>query len=147
MTTSALPVLCRRRGGVNRSNARRAAKTLAMTSRQVKADELPDIVRACILCIVSGQMEPSVASAVATLARTSLQLSHDLEVEPAHRRSGASSRCHAGERAKDRVNDDSDQRAEDSVSQTSWDSTVSMMRVCGLPTNAGDACDEPQISR
>jgi hypothetical protein len=70
-----------RRGGANRSNARRAAKTLAMTGRQIRADELPEIVKACILRVIAGTMEPGQASAVASLARTSLQLSHDLELE------------------------------------------------------------------
>lgn len=70
-----------RRGGENRSNARRAAKMLATTGRQVRADELPDIVRACILRVVAGTMEPGQASAIAQLARTSLQLQHDMELE------------------------------------------------------------------
>lgn len=71
----------RRKGGENRSNARRAAKMLATTGRQIKTDELPDIVRSCILKVVDGTMEPGQASAIAQLARTSLQLQHDMELE------------------------------------------------------------------
>lgn len=70
-----------RRGGANRSNARRAAKQLAAAGRQLRPDELADVVRACILEVYAGTMEPGQASAIAQLARTSLQVQHDLEVE------------------------------------------------------------------
>lgn len=71
----------RRRGGENRSNARRAAKTLALEGRQLRSEDLPDVLRACVLRVVNGEMEPGQASAVAALARTTLQVAHDLELE------------------------------------------------------------------
>lgn len=70
-----------RRGGKNRSAARRAAKVWASAGKQIRPHELPDLLRGCILRVASGQMEPAQASAIASLAKTSLQLSHDLELE------------------------------------------------------------------
>jgi uncharacterized small protein (DUF1192 family) len=70
-----------RRGGENRSGARRAAKQWAAAGRQIRAEELPHMLKACILRVASGQMEPAQASAIAGLAKASVQLSHDLELE------------------------------------------------------------------
>ncbi len=70
-----------RRGGENRSAARRAAKQWAAAGRQIRPEELPHMLKACILRVASGQMEPAQASAIAGLAKASVQLSHDLELE------------------------------------------------------------------
>jgi hypothetical protein len=42
---------------------------------------LPAILRACLLDVRLGKIEPSVASAIAALAKASVALSHDLELE------------------------------------------------------------------
>jgi hypothetical protein len=39
------------------------------------------MLKACILRVASGQMEPAQASAIAGLAKASVQLSQDLELE------------------------------------------------------------------
>ncbi len=70
-----------RRGGENRSAARRAAKLWAATGNAVNQDDLPAMLRAAILDVRVGKIEPSVASAIATLAKTSVSLAHDLELE------------------------------------------------------------------
>lgn len=70
-----------RRGGENRSAARRAAKAWASAGRAIRPHELPDLLRGCMLRVATGAMEPSAASAIAGLAKASLQVSHDLELE------------------------------------------------------------------
>lgn len=70
-----------RRGGESRSAARRAARSWAMTGEQIRQEDLPAILRACVLDVRLGKIEPSVASAIATLAKTSVQLRADLEME------------------------------------------------------------------
>ena len=70
-----------RRGGEARSAARRAARAWAMTGEQIKQGDLPAILRACLLDVRLGKIEPSVASAIATLAKTSVQLTADIELE------------------------------------------------------------------
>ncbi len=52
-----------------------------MNGDQIRQDDLPSILRATILDVRAGKIEPSVASAIATLAKTSVALSHDLELE------------------------------------------------------------------
>jgi hypothetical protein len=70
-----------RRGGEQRSNARRAAKQWATIGEQLSAADLPAILRACMFSVKSGTLEPSQAGAIATLARTSVQLTGELELE------------------------------------------------------------------
>lgn len=70
-----------KRGGENRSAARRAAKAWAAAGKQIRPQELPDLLRGCILKVATGELEPAQASAIAALAKTSLQLSHDIEHE------------------------------------------------------------------
>jgi hypothetical protein len=52
-----------------------------MNGDQIRQDDLPSILRATILDVRAGKIEPSVASAIATLAKTSVSLAHDLEHE------------------------------------------------------------------
>ncbi len=52
-----------------------------MTGEQVRQEDLPAILRACLLDVRLGKIEPSVAGAIATLARTSVQLTTELELE------------------------------------------------------------------
>jgi hypothetical protein len=70
-----------RRGGEHRSAYRRAARQWADKGRQIRDEDLPAILRACLFDVRAGRMEPSVASAIATLAKTALQLSADLDLE------------------------------------------------------------------
>ncbi len=70
-----------RRGGEAKANARRAAKLWASIGNAVNQDDLPAMLRACLISVRDGTMEPAQASAIAGLAKTSLQLSHDLELE------------------------------------------------------------------
>ena len=70
-----------RRGGTNRSAARRAAKAWAAAGKQIRPQELPDLLRGCILRVATGQMEPAQASAIANLAKTSVQPTAELELE------------------------------------------------------------------
>lgn len=70
-----------RRGGESRSAARRAARAWAMTGEQIRQEDLPAILRACLLDVRLGKIEPSVATAIATLAKTSLQVASELEME------------------------------------------------------------------
>ncbi len=70
-----------RKGGEARSAARRAARAWASTGEQIEPRDLPAILRACLLDVRLGKIEPSVASAIAALAKASVALSHDLELE------------------------------------------------------------------
>lgn len=70
-----------RRGGESRSAARRAAKIRAMTGQQIRQDDLPAILRATMLDVRTGRLEPSVATAIAGLARVSVSLTTELELE------------------------------------------------------------------
>ena len=70
-----------RRGGESRSATRRAARAWAMTGEQIRQDDLPAILRACLLDVRLGKIEPGVAGAIANLARVSVQLTADLELD------------------------------------------------------------------
>lgn len=70
-----------RRGGAARANARRAARQWAAIGEQVRAEDLPAMLRAAMLSVKAGTLEPGQANAIAALAKTSLQLTHDLDLE------------------------------------------------------------------
>ncbi len=70
-----------RRGGEAKANARRAARAWAATGEQVRQEDLPAILRACLLDVRLGKIEPAVAGAIATLAKASVSLSAELELE------------------------------------------------------------------
>lgn len=70
-----------RRGGVNRAEARRAAKTWAAAGEVISPDDLPAMLRAAMVAVRDGAMEPSQAQAIAALAKASVSLAHDLELE------------------------------------------------------------------
>lgn len=70
-----------RRGGAARANARRAAKQWAAIGEQMDAESLPAILRACMLSVKAGTLEPSQASAIANLAKTSVSITNELELE------------------------------------------------------------------
>jgi hypothetical protein len=70
-----------RRGGEARSNARRAAKQWAAIGEQLTPADLPAILRACVFSVKSGAMEPAQASAIANLAKTSVSITNEIELE------------------------------------------------------------------
>lgn len=70
-----------RKGGESRANAKRVARQWAAIGDQMTAEDLPAILRACMISVKAGTLEPSQASAIAQLAKTSVSLSHDLELE------------------------------------------------------------------
>jgi hypothetical protein len=69
-----------RRGGQNRSAYRRAARQWAAAGQEVEETDLPALIRATIIDVRQGKVEPSVASAIAMLAKTAVQLTSDLEL-------------------------------------------------------------------
>ena len=71
----------RRLGGRNKSNLARAAKTWAATGREIEAEDLPAILRAMIIDVRMGSIEPSVASAIATLAKASVSITTEIDLE------------------------------------------------------------------
>lgn len=70
-----------RRGGEARANARRAARQWAAIGEAMRPEDLPAMLRAAMLSVKAGTLEPGQAQAIAALARTSLQLTNDLDVD------------------------------------------------------------------
>lgn len=70
-----------RRGGKNKSNVARAARQWAAIGREIPDDDLPAMLKAAIIDVKAGRIEPSVASAIANLAKTAVSLRGDLELE------------------------------------------------------------------
>jgi hypothetical protein len=70
-----------RRGGEARSNARRAARQWAAIGEQLTSADLPSILKACMFSVKSGTMEPSQAQAIAALAKTSVSITNEIELE------------------------------------------------------------------
>lgn len=68
-------------GGSARSSARRAARQWAAIGEQVSTADLPAMLRACMIAVRDGELEPSQASAIANLAKTSVSVANDLELE------------------------------------------------------------------
>lgn len=71
----------RRRGGRAKSNAARAAKLWVAAGRQIPDDDLPLIVKALIVDVREGRVEPGTATAIANLAKVAVSLHGDLELE------------------------------------------------------------------
>jgi hypothetical protein len=61
--------------------ARRAAKQWATIGEQLTPADLPAILRSCMYSVRSGHLEPSQATAIANLAKVSVQLTAELELE------------------------------------------------------------------
>ncbi len=70
-----------RKGGEARANARRAAKVWTTLGEQMTPDQLPAILRACMFSVKSGTMEPAQATAIANLAKTSVSITNEIELE------------------------------------------------------------------
>lgn len=70
-----------RRGGQAKATAARAAKAWAVAGREIPDDALPLILKALIVDVRAGAVEPAVAGAIANLAKVSLGLKSDLELE------------------------------------------------------------------
>ncbi len=60
---------------------RRAARLWASRGQEIEQGDLPAILRATMLDVRTGVIEPAVAQAIASLAKTSVALAHDLEME------------------------------------------------------------------
>jgi len=70
-----------RKGGEARSAVRRAARLWAAKGDEIAQADLPAMLRATVLDVRLGLVEPAVAGAIATLAKTSVALAHDMELE------------------------------------------------------------------
>ncbi len=70
-----------RKGGEARSAVRRAARLWASRGEQIEPTALPAMLRATMVDVRAGVVEPGVAQALASLAKASVALSHDLEME------------------------------------------------------------------
>jgi len=70
-----------RKGGEARSAVRRAARLWADKGEQIEPANLPAMLRATMVDVRVGTIEPAVATAIATLAKTSVALAHDMEIE------------------------------------------------------------------
>ncbi len=82
-----------RRGGEARSAVRRAARLWASRGEQIEPKDLPAMLRATMVDVRAGIVEPGVAQALASLAKTSVALATDLElvarIEALERATGA----------------------------------------------------------
>jgi hypothetical protein len=70
-----------RKGGEARSAVRRAARLWADKGEQIEPANLPAMLRATMVDVRAGIVEPGVAQAIASLAKTSVALATDLELE------------------------------------------------------------------
>ena len=70
-----------RRGGEARSATRRAARLWAAKGDEIAQADLPAMLRSTMIDVRLGLVEPAVAGAIATLAKTSVALAHDMELE------------------------------------------------------------------
>ena len=70
-----------RRGGQAKSNAARAARQWAAIGRELPDEDLPAVVKALVFAVRDGTVDPGVATCIANLAKTALQLHGDLDVE------------------------------------------------------------------
>ncbi len=71
----------RRKGGEARSNARRAAKAWKAAGLEMDAADLPHILRSCMFSVKAGTMETGVAMAIVALAKASVSISQEIELE------------------------------------------------------------------
>lgn len=71
----------RRAGGSARSDARRAAKAWTSIGQEIGNDDLPAILRSCMVAVRDGTMEPGQANAIAALAKASVQIVADIQLE------------------------------------------------------------------
>ena len=71
----------RRKGGEARSNARRAVAAWKAAGLEMDTSDLPAILRSCLFSVKSGAMEPGVASAIVALAKASVSIAQDVELE------------------------------------------------------------------
>ena len=69
-----------RKGGEARSAVRRAARLWADKGEQIEPANLPAMLRATMVDVRAGIVEPGVAQAIASLAKTSVALATDLEL-------------------------------------------------------------------
>lgn len=70
-----------RRGGQMKGNLRRAARQWAAAGQVIENDDLPAMLRAAMLDLRIGRIEPAVATALATLAKASVAITVDIDLE------------------------------------------------------------------
>jgi hypothetical protein len=70
-----------RKGGRAKSTQARAARQWAAVGREIEPSDLPAMLRAAIAAVWEGRLEPSQASAIATLAKTSVAITNEIELE------------------------------------------------------------------
>jgi hypothetical protein len=70
-----------RRGGEAKANARRAAKAWAAAGDVISPDDLPAMLRGAFVEVWQGKLEPGQAQALVSIAKASVSLAHDLELE------------------------------------------------------------------
>jgi hypothetical protein len=71
----------RRKGGEARSNARRAVRQWTAAGRELETADIPHLLRSCMFSVKAGTMEPSVASAIVALAKASVSIDQDVQLE------------------------------------------------------------------
>lgn len=69
-----------RRGGEGKATSRRLAKQWAELGRATGDQDLSAILKSCMFAVKDGQMTPSEANAIATLAKAAVTISNDLEL-------------------------------------------------------------------
>lgn len=69
------------KGGAAKATAKRAAKQWAALGKELGNEDIPAILKSCMFAVRSGEMTPGEANAIATLARTAVQITGDLELE------------------------------------------------------------------
>jgi hypothetical protein len=70
-----------RRGGKNKSTVARAARTWAAIGRQIPDSDLPALLKATIVDVRAGRVEPAQATAIAALAKAAVSIVADIEFE------------------------------------------------------------------
>ncbi len=68
-------------GGRGKSNAARAVKLWTSVGQNISNDDLPAMLKATILDVRVGKIEPAVATAIATLAKASIAITVDIDLE------------------------------------------------------------------
>ena len=70
-----------RKGGHNRGTQARAARQWAAIGRAIAPDDLPAMLRAAMIAVWDGDLEPAQASALAALAKASVSITAEIELE------------------------------------------------------------------
>lgn len=69
-----------RKGGEGKATSRRLAKQWAALGAELGDSDMPAILKSCMFAVKAGDMTPAEASAIATLAKTAVAITHDTEL-------------------------------------------------------------------